>query len=124
MKRILYGFLIGTSLSQASPQDDYYSGDLYRAIEEAKHRTHHYDYSHALRYNRSTSQSIPIPRLLNREMAQTIVETPQQVSLSPQPDDGDPGRTERPLNSEPLTTTTAIPSLSAPAATSVRVTVR
>lgn len=60
-------------------QDEYYSDDMFRAIEEAKVRTHHYDYSRSLRYDRTTSQSIQIPRLLNQEMAKTIVETPDEV---------------------------------------------
>ncbi len=59
--------------------DEYYSSDIYNAIKEAKIRTHHYDYSNSLRYNRTTSQSIQIPRLLNQEMAITIIETPTEA---------------------------------------------
>lgn len=61
-------------------QDEYYSDDMFRAIEEAKVRTHYYDYSRSLRYNRTTSQSIQIPRLLNQEMAKTIIETPDETT--------------------------------------------
>lgn len=59
--------------------DEYYSSDIYNAIKEAKVRTHHYDYSNSLRYERTTSQSIQIPRLMNQEMAKTIIETPDEV---------------------------------------------
>lgn len=69
--------LIAAPLALATPNDQYYSPDIFTAIKEAKQRTHHYDYSSALRYNRSTSQSIPIPRLLNTEMAQTAIKTPE-----------------------------------------------
>lgn len=65
--------------SNGQHQDDYYSSDIYNAIKEAKIRTHHYDYSSSLRYDRTTSQSIQIPRLLNQEMAKTIIETPDEV---------------------------------------------
>lgn len=61
--------------------DEYYSEDIFTAIAEAKERTHHYDYSNALRYNRSTSQSIQIPRLLIREMGQTSIETPELADI-------------------------------------------
>lgn len=77
-----------TSLA-ASAQDDYYSRDIFQAIHEARKHTHHYDYSNALRYNRSTSQSIRIPRLLNQEMAQTIVETPDIIEAAGIPDNPD-----------------------------------
>lgn len=63
--------------NNAALEDEYYSSDIYNAIKEAKVRTHHYDYSNSLRYNRTTSQSIQIPRLLNQEMAITIIETPE-----------------------------------------------
>lgn len=89
----LFGMLASTTLSlnavAANPHDEYYSNDIFTAIEEAKQRTHHYDYSHAQRYNRSTSQSIPFSRLLNKEMAQTIVETPDSIDVDPQPQNAD-----------------------------------
>lgn len=65
-----------SALAGQALQDEYYSNDIFTAIEEAKIRTHHYDYSSALRYNRSTSQSIQIPRLLNKDMEKTSIETP------------------------------------------------
>lgn len=57
-------------------QDDYYADDLYKAISEAKVRTHHYDYSNEHRYDRTTSQSIQFPRMLNNELDNQVIETP------------------------------------------------
>lgn len=70
--------LITVSLSTmavaVSPQhDEYYSDDIFTAIEEAKQRTHHYNYSRHKRYNRTTSQSINIPRMLNSEMDEHVI---------------------------------------------------
>lgn len=65
--------------NNSSLEDQYYSSDIFNAINEAKIRTHHYDYSQSLRYDRTTSQSIQIPRLLNQEMAKTIIETPDEA---------------------------------------------
>ena len=58
-----------------NPHDEYYAEDLYTAIEEAKKRPHHYDYSRAKRYNRSTTQSLNIPRLFNTELESASIET-------------------------------------------------
>ncbi|TNC92750.1 hypothetical protein [Thalassolituus sp.] len=55
--------------------DNYYSEDLDAAVEEARARTHHYDYSNSLRYERTTSQSIQFPRLQNDELESTAIET-------------------------------------------------
>ena len=78
MRKFALSLTIGILSSAAhavSPQhDEYYSDDIFTAIEEAKQRTHHYNYSRHKRYNRTTSQSIEIPRLLNSEMDQQIVE--------------------------------------------------
>lgn len=71
--------LLAATNTQAG-QDDYYARDIFQAIKEAGKNTHHYDYSGALRYNRSTSLSIQLPRLLNQEMAQTIIETPDTIA--------------------------------------------
>lgn len=71
--------LLAATNTQAG-QDDYYARDIFQAINEARKTTHHYDYSSALRYNRSTSLSIQLPRLLNQEMAQTIIETPDTLA--------------------------------------------
>jgi len=40
------------------PMDGYYSNDLLGAVDEAKERPHHYDYSNTYRYKRTTAQSI------------------------------------------------------------------
>lgn len=61
----------------AAGQDNYYARDIFQAIDQARSYTHHYDYSSALRYNRTTALSIQMPRLLNQEMAQTSIETPE-----------------------------------------------
>lgn len=68
--------LVIADASYPSDKDDYYSDDLEAAVTEAKQRTHHYDYSNTLRYNRTTSQSIEIPRLQNQDLAYTAIETP------------------------------------------------
>lgn len=68
------------ALPAQAGQDDYYARDIFQAIKEAGKNTHHYDYSSALRYNRSTSLSIQLPRLLNQEMAQTIIVTPDTLA--------------------------------------------
>lgn len=81
-KRILGIMTIVSALTTYA--DEYYSEDIFTAIAEAKIRTHHYDYSSSLRYNRSTSQSIQIPRLLVKEMEQTSIETPELSSIEGQ----------------------------------------
>lgn len=128
MKYLLPALSLFSSITLATPSDQYYSTDIFTAIEEARQRTHHYDYSSALRYNRSTSQSIQIPRLLNKEMAQTAIKTPDT--------DVDPGTPEtaessRELNNDNrLTQTPSSNALNMPLATgtpsaaSVTVTVR
>lgn len=61
-----------------SPGDEYYSGDIFEAIDAAKKDPHHYDYSGRHRYNRSTKQSIDLPRLKNKEMATKTILAPEQ----------------------------------------------
>lgn len=65
-----------------NPHDEYYADDLFTAIQEAKKRPHHYDYSSAKRYNRSTTQSLDIPRLLNQEMGSTSIESSDTNAIS------------------------------------------
>lgn len=72
------------TLSTPALADNYYSSDLYQAINEARQHTHHYDYSNALRYERSTSQSIQIPRLLLNEMEQMVIKTPELAEIEGQ----------------------------------------
>ena len=64
-----------TDIQLKKSNDDYYSDNLDAAVEEARKRTHHYDYSSTLRYERTTSQSIQFPRLLNTELETTAVES-------------------------------------------------
>lgn len=66
----------------ANPHDEYYADDIFTAIKEAKKRPHHYDYSRAKRYNRSTTQSLDIPRLLNQEMEKTSIDTAAATRIS------------------------------------------
>lgn len=80
---VLAAFVSVPSLSLAkNPHDQYYAEDLFAAIAEAKKRPHHYDYSHAKRYNRSTTQSLDIPRLLNQEMEKTSIDTAAATSIT------------------------------------------
>jgi len=65
-----------TSSELRKHNDDYYSNDLETAVEEARNRTHHYDYSNSLRYERTTSQSIRFTRLANDDLEETTIETP------------------------------------------------
>lgn len=69
-----------TSEDFRKAQDDYYANDLDAAINEARERTHHYDYSSEFRYERTTSQSIRFSRMLNNELEQQRIET---ASLAP-----------------------------------------
>jgi len=72
--------ILGSNLPLAvaiNPGDDYYSDDIFEAINEAKKRPHHYDYSSQKRYNRTTTQSIEIPRLMNAEMKETSIQSAQ-----------------------------------------------
>ncbi len=79
---------LATSLTLSSltwgvnPHDQYYADDLFTAIEEAKKRPHHYDYSQAKRYNRSTTQSLDIPRLLNQEMGTASIDSRNATSIT------------------------------------------
>jgi hypothetical protein len=65
-----------------NPHDEYYTDDIFTAIDEAKKRPHHYDYSSAKRYNRSTTQSLDIPRLLNKEMGSTSIDSRDENSIT------------------------------------------
>jgi hypothetical protein len=69
--------LLGCSLSLSTQaqqfNDDYYANDVIKAIKEAKHRPHHYDYSNVYRYSRTTSQSLDIPKLMSGELSDTAI---------------------------------------------------
>lgn len=79
-------FLIAASASSlnwaVNPHDEYYTDDIFIAIDEAKKRPHHYDYSGAKRYNRTTTQSLDIPRLLNKEMEITSINSRDENRIS------------------------------------------
>ncbi len=65
-----------------NPHDEYYTDDIFTAIDEAKKRPHHYDYSSSKRYNRTTTQSLDIPRLLNKEMGTTSIDSRDENSIT------------------------------------------
>ncbi len=85
-----------------NPHDEYYADDIFTAIDEAKKRPHHYDYSRAKRYNRSTTQSLDIPRLLNQEMGTTSIDSRDENSIS-WPASAQRRPTEPPMRPEPIT---------------------
>jgi hypothetical protein len=78
----LFVLSITASSWAINPHDEYYADDLFTAIKEAKKRPHHYDYSNATRYNRTTTQSLDIPRLLNQEMGSASVQSNDANSVS------------------------------------------
>ncbi len=51
--------------------DGYYSNDLLGAVDEAKEKPHHYDYSNTYRYKRTTAQSIDLNRINLDELEET-----------------------------------------------------
>lgn len=52
-----------TLTNAIEPIDGYYSNDLLGAVDEAKERPHHYDYSNTYRYKRTTAQSIHLNQI-------------------------------------------------------------
>lgn len=79
---LLFFPLAACSAWAINPHDEYYADDIFTAIEEAKKRPHHYDYSSAKRYNRTTTQSLDIPRLLNQEMEVTSIVSEDKNAVS------------------------------------------
>ncbi len=78
----LFVVSISSSAWAINPHDEYYADDIFTAIKEAKKRPHHYDYSNEKRYNRSTTQSLDIPRLLNQEMGTASIKSNDANSVS------------------------------------------
>lgn len=78
----LFALTISASSWAINPHDEYYADDIFTAIKEAKKRPHHYDYSSAKRYNRTTTQSLDIPRLLNQEMGSASIKSSDDNSVS------------------------------------------
>lgn len=76
-----------TSATTQKKDDAYYADDLNAALSEARQRTHHYDYSNAMRYNRSTSQSISLTRIRNQDLESLMVESASLGSDTPMPED-------------------------------------
>ncbi len=107
-----YGLLLMMSGALSLQADEYYSSDLYRAIEQARISTHHYDYSQPLRYNRSTALSIPLDPLLNQELSTTLIEAPVAVDIAKSPDLRPPTQSpnERPTLTNKENRVLALPS--------------
>jgi len=53
------------------PMDNYYSNNILDAVNQAKEKPHHYDYSSTYRYKRTTAQSIELNRLDLEELERT-----------------------------------------------------
>ncbi|MGR6874952.1 hypothetical protein ACU6U9_22305 [Pseudomonas sp. HK3] len=72
MKTLLF-ILIFISINShgVEPMDNYYANDLIDAVNQAKERPHHYDYSSTYRYKRTTAQSIELNRLDLNELDET-----------------------------------------------------
>ncbi len=60
MKFIALLFFFSSFVYSIEPMDDYYAADLLEAVDQAKARPHHYDYSNHYRYKRTTAQSIDL----------------------------------------------------------------
>ncbi len=88
MKKLLFILIAHTSISYSvEPMDNYYADDLIDAVNQAKERPHHYDYSSTYRYKRTTAQSIELNRLDLEEMDETRLEMQgKSVSLLPDKD--------------------------------------
>lgn len=82
MTASLFALTVSVTCWSMNPHDEYYADDIFTAIQEAKKRPHHYDYSSSKRYNRSTTQSLDIPRLLNQEMGSTSIESNDANAIS------------------------------------------
>ncbi len=74
MKKIIICVALYT-LSFASngieAMDGYYSNDLLGAVDVAREKPHHYDYSNTYRYKRTTAQSINLNRIDLDELENT-----------------------------------------------------
>jgi len=69
----LFSILTFSSLSSLAiePMDNYYSNNILDAVNQAKEKPHHYDYSNTYRYKRTTAQSIQLDRLKLDELENT-----------------------------------------------------
>lgn len=85
MKYIFFFLIINSVYSHGiEPMDNYYSDDLLDAVDQAKMKPHHYDYSNQFRYKRSTAQSIDLNRLDLDELDETrlLIEPRAQDTLT------------------------------------------
>lgn len=79
---LLLSLLFDTTAHARNPGDEYYSDNIFQAIDAAKNNPHHYDYSGRHRYNRSTKQSIDLRRLKNQEMAKKTIKSDSQTIVT------------------------------------------
>jgi len=114
----LFALAVSVSSWSINPHDEYYADDLFTAIKEAKKRPHHYDYSNAKRYNRTTTQSLDIPRLLNQEMGSASVKSNDtnsvalaEVPLNEQPSDKRNAYSESLIDNQTAPIQTSMPKL-------------
>ncbi len=74
MKKIIIYMTLCTAPFTAysiEAMDGYYSNDLLGAVDEAREKPHHYDYSNTYRYKRTTAQSIDLNRIDLDELEDT-----------------------------------------------------
>lgn len=112
MKKLLFILIAQSSISLAvEPMDNYYADDLIDAVNQAKERPHHYDYSSTYRYKRTTAQSIEMNRLDLDEMDDTRLEMQgKAVSLLPgEQSIENPNQLPNEQNSPKQTNTASIP---------------
>lgn len=89
------------------PMDQYYADDLIEAVDQAREKPHHYDYSGTYRYKRTTAQSIELNRLDLGELDDTRLE--MNIAKTDKKDtehfseDGQTGEQLFDSNSTPLT---------------------
>lgn len=87
MKTLLF-ILLSLSIHcyAIEPMDNYYANDVIDAVNQAKERPHHYDYSSTYRYKRTTAQSIELNRLDLNELDETRLDMQgNTVDLIPNP---------------------------------------
>lgn len=77
MKFIALLFFFSAFANGIEPMDDYYANDLLEAVDQAKAKPHHYDYSNHYRYKRTTAQSINLNRLNLEELDETRLKASQ-----------------------------------------------
>lgn len=64
--------------------DNYYSNDINTAVNTARERPHHYDYSTTYRYKRTTAQSIELKKLNLDELDETRLKMDGQLAQQEQ----------------------------------------